>query len=83
MTPLILTIVLTVILLGMMVWLQFTPKKNQKYFKIGAGLVLILVVWLAKDHGKVFYSTLMSILVIGIVYKEYVAIKNQSQKVEY
>jgi hypothetical protein len=75
MTPLILTVALMVILLGMMIWLQFTPKKNQIYFKIGAGLVLILFVWIAKDHGKIYYSTLISILALNIVYKEYVSLK--------
>jgi len=75
MTPFILTVALTIIFLGLMIWLQFTPKKNRIYFKIGAGLVLILFVWLAKDHGKIYYSTLISILVLSIVYKEYVSLK--------
>ncbi len=80
MTPLILTIGLTIVLIGMMIWLQFTQKTNQTYFKIGAGLVLIIFVWLAKDHGKVYYSTLISILVLSIVYKEYVSLRKPVAK---
>lgn len=80
MTPFIITSVLTIILFGMIIWLQFTPKENQKYFKIGAALVLILLVWMGGDHGKIYYSTLISILVLSIIYKEYFSLRKLNVK---
>jgi len=80
MSPLIITLVLTFILLGLIIWLQFASSRNQTYFKIGAAAVLILFVWISKDHGKIYYAFLISILAVSVAIKEFLSIKKASNK---
>ena len=80
MTPLIITSVLTFILLVLIIWLQFASSRNQTYFKIGAAVVLIMLVWLSEDLGKIYYAILLSIVVLYIIYKEYLLSRRTNAK---
>ena len=80
MTPLFITISLTIILLTIMIWSQFSKKSNQTYFKIGAAAVLVLFVWLSEDRGKNYYALLISILAVSIAFKEFLSLKKPNAK---
>lgn len=79
MTPLIITSILTVLLLAIIIWQQFASKRSQTYFKMGSALVFILLLWLSEDKGKIYYSVLLSVFMVYIIYKEYISLKGTTK----
>ncbi|HEX6168196.1 MAG TPA: hypothetical protein VFZ33_00790 [Chitinophagaceae bacterium] len=75
------TLALIAILIGTIIWLRNTPKKNHSYFKIGSALVAIVFIWLSGEESKLYVSIFLTGFIFYIIRNEFLSLRKNNAKV--